>query len=189
RPVHRPHGAEDEGSAQEGDGRRPVHRRGLLPLPAGERARLRAGVDRNLAAGDGEQPRRPRRHPGRLRRQDGPLFPLQSRLPLARRPSHRLPRYTDADLLAIGEKMLAGLNYTLSNSARRALMDYIPLRRTQPLFANARSIRNALDRARLRQANRLLAAGDRELTLDKLTTIEAEDFRQSRVFDKTENGA
>src|SRR5208337_1010821 len=99
------------------------------------------------------------------------------------------PDYTDADLLAIGEKMLAGLNYTLSDGARRALMDYIPARREQPLFANARSIRNALDRARLRQANRLLAAGDRELTLDKLTTIEAEDFRQSRVFDKTENGA
>jgi len=99
------------------------------------------------------------------------------------------PDYTDADLEAIGEKMLASLNYRLSPEARQTLAEYIPLRRAQPLFANARSIRNALDRARLRQANRLLAAGDRELTLDKLTTIEAEDFRQSRVFDKTENGA
>ena len=99
------------------------------------------------------------------------------------------PDYTDADLEAIGEKMLASLNYRLSPEARQTLAEYIPLRRAQPLFANARSIRNALDRARLRQANRLLAAGDPELTLDKLTTIEAEDFRQSRVFDKTENGA
>ncbi len=99
------------------------------------------------------------------------------------------PDYTDADLEAIGEKMLASLNYKLSPEARQALAEYIPLRHAQPLFANARSIRNALDRARLRQANRLLAAGDRELTLDKLTTIEAEDFRQSRVFDKKENGA
>ena len=92
------------------------------------------------------------------------------------------PDYTDDDLLAIGEKMLSGLNYKLSESARQALTEYIPARRTQPLFANARSIRNALDRARLRQANRLLAQGDRNLTLDALTTIEAEDIRSSRVF-------
>jgi probable Rubsico expression protein CbbX len=98
------------------------------------------------------------------------------------------PDYTDADLSAIGEKMLASLNYNLSAEGKRALAEYIPLRRAQPLFANARSIRNALDRARLRQANRLFAAGDRELTLDKLTTIEAEDIRSSRVFNQKENG-
>jgi probable Rubsico expression protein CbbX len=97
------------------------------------------------------------------------------------------PDYTDADLLAIGEKMLAGLNYKLSESARRALSEYIPLRRSQPLFANARSIRNALDRARLRQANRLFAGGDQKLTLGLLTTIEAEDIRVSRVFQQKES--
>jgi probable Rubsico expression protein CbbX len=97
------------------------------------------------------------------------------------------PDYTDADLMAIGEKMLASLNYKLSPEAMLALAEYIPLRRAQPLFANARSIRNALDRARLRQANRLFAAGDHELTLGKLTTIEAEDIRQSRVFDQRQN--
>jgi probable Rubsico expression protein CbbX len=99
------------------------------------------------------------------------------------------PDYDDADLMAIGEKMLASLNYELSPEAKLALGEYIPLRRAQPLFANARSIRNALDRARLRQANRLFAAGDPELGLDKLTTIEAEDIRQSRVFDQKENSA
>ena len=99
------------------------------------------------------------------------------------------PDYDDADLMAIGEKMLASLNYKLSPDANLALAEYIPLRRAQPLFANARSIRNALDRARLRQANRLFAAGDQELTLDKLTTIETEDIRQSRVFDQKEDGA
>jgi probable Rubsico expression protein CbbX len=99
------------------------------------------------------------------------------------------PDYTDPDLLAIGEKMLASLNYKLSPEALLALAEYIRLRRAQPLFANARSIRNALDRARLRQANRLFAAGDQELTLGKLTTIEAEDIRQSRVFDQRQNGA
>src|SRR5271165_6619415 len=92
------------------------------------------------------------------------------------------PDFTDADLLAIGEKMLSGLNYKLSDGARQALNEYIPLRRTQPLFANARSIRNALDRARLRQANRLLTEGDQAITLERLTTIEEADIRASRVF-------
>jgi probable Rubsico expression protein CbbX len=96
------------------------------------------------------------------------------------------PDYTDADLLAIGEKMLAGMNYTLSEGARQALRDYILARRAQALFANARSIRNALDRARLRQANRLLGYGDQSLTLERLSTIAAEDIRASRVFQKTE---
>ncbi len=99
------------------------------------------------------------------------------------------PDHSDDDLLAIGEKMLAGLNYQLSDDARQALMEYIPLRRTQPLFANARSMRNALDRARLRQANRLFADGDRDLTLERLTTISAEDIRASRVFQRGEAGS
>jgi probable Rubsico expression protein CbbX len=92
------------------------------------------------------------------------------------------PDYTDADLIAIGERMLASLNYRLSESAGEALAEYIPLRRAQPLFANARSLRNALDRARLRQANRLFAERDQELTLEAITTIDAEDIRRSRVF-------
>jgi probable Rubsico expression protein CbbX len=99
------------------------------------------------------------------------------------------PDYTDGDLAAIGEKMLASLSYRLSASGTQALAEYIPLRRAQPLFANARSIRNALDRARLRQANRLFAAGDRELSLEALTTIEAEDIRRSRVFHETGSSA
>ena len=99
------------------------------------------------------------------------------------------PDYSDADLMAIGEKMLAALNYRLSPEARQALEAYIPLRRAQPLFANARSIRNALDRARLRQASRLLGSGERELTLGALTAIEAADIRQSRVFGCRERGA
>ncbi len=78
--------------------------------------------------------------------------------------------------------MLQGMQYRLSASALRALRDYIPLRMRQPHFANARSIRNALDRARLRQANRLFAEQGRELTRDELMTIEGEDLRASRVF-------
>lgn len=94
------------------------------------------------------------------------------------------PDYTDADLIVIGERMLASLNYRLSESAREALAEYIPLRRAQPLFANARSLRNALDRARLRQANRLFAERDQGLTLEAITTIDAEDIRRSRVFQR-----
>ena len=92
------------------------------------------------------------------------------------------PDYSDADLFAIGEKMLAGLNYKLSDEARQALPTTSLFVALQPLFANARSIRNALDRARLRQANRLFADSDQDLTLERLTTIAAEDIRASRVF-------
>ena len=91
------------------------------------------------------------------------------------------PDYSDGDLLAIAERMLSTLNYKLSPGAREALAEYIPIRRTQSHFANARSIRNALDRARLRQANRCFAS-EADLDLEALVTIEAEDIRQSRVF-------
>ncbi len=91
------------------------------------------------------------------------------------------PDYQDGELLAIAEGMLAKLHYKLSPGARRALAEYIPIRRGQPHFANARSIRNALDRARLRQANRCFES-NAEIDLEALMTIEAEDIRQSRVF-------
>lgn len=91
------------------------------------------------------------------------------------------PDYEDGELLAIGESILVRQNYRLSAEAREALDRYIPVRRSQPHFANARSIRNALDRARLRQANRLLDLG-RPVTADMLITIEAPDILASRVF-------
>ncbi len=79
--------------------------------------------------------------------------------------------------------MLMTMQYRLSPSAVAALREYIPLRMEQPHFANARSIRNALDRARLRQANRLFAQKGRKLGRDDLMTIEGEDLRISRVFE------
>jgi probable Rubsico expression protein CbbX len=91
------------------------------------------------------------------------------------------PDYEDAELLSIGETILQKQNYALSPAAREALDRYIPARRAQPHFANARSIRNALDRARLRQANRLVAM-DTPVTAEMLTTIEAADILASRVF-------
>ncbi|MBN9006005.1 MAG: CbbX protein [Rhizobiales bacterium] len=92
------------------------------------------------------------------------------------------PDYTDAELLAIADMMLAEQNYRFSQDARDAFVRYIALRKGQPLFSNARSIRNALDRIRLRQANRLVSDLDRVLTSDDLTSIEAGDILASRVF-------
>jgi len=91
------------------------------------------------------------------------------------------PDYTEAELVAIAERMLSDQNYRLSPSAREALISYIGYRRRQPLFANARSIRNALDRARLRHANRLFEQ-DGPVAPDDLSTIEAADILASRVF-------
>jgi hypothetical protein len=65
---------------------------------------------------------------------------------------------------------------------------YIGARMRQPLFSNARSIRNALDRARLRQANRLMRDLDRELSAEDLMTIESPDITASRVFAIAEGG-
>ncbi len=93
------------------------------------------------------------------------------------------PDYEPDELLAIAEIMLGRMEYRLSPEARTALAEYVDLRRAQPNFANARSIRNALDRSRLRQANRLFVARCAPLTRDDLMTIEAADVRASRVFD------
>jgi len=100
------------------------------------------------------------------------------------------PDYSDEELLAIGELLLARLNYKLSASAREALARYIVARRQQPHFSNARSVRNALDRARLRQANRIVRdAAKLHPTAEDLMTIEAPDLLASRVFqqDSTTN--
>jgi probable Rubsico expression protein CbbX len=92
------------------------------------------------------------------------------------------PDYSEFELLAIAELMLHDMNYKLSSEARDAFIRYIALRKTQPLFSNARSIRNALDRMRLRQANRLVADLDRVLTADDIMSLEAADVLASRVF-------
>jgi probable Rubsico expression protein CbbX len=103
---------------------------------------------------------------------------------MSSRIAHHLdfPDYLPQDLEAIAQRMLEQMQYRLSASGAAALHDYIPLRMRRPHFANARSIRNALDRARLRQANRLFAEKGRQLTRDELMTIEGEDLRASRVF-------
>jgi probable Rubsico expression protein CbbX len=91
------------------------------------------------------------------------------------------PDYSNEELLKIAEILLAQQNYHLSSKAQDALVAYIAARRKQPHFSNARSIRNALDRARLRQANRIFNAGGK-VDLDDLSTIDAPDILASRVF-------
>jgi len=91
------------------------------------------------------------------------------------------PDYDASELLAIAELLAAQSEYRLSPAAREAMIEYITRRQQQPSFSNARSIRNALDRARLRQAMRL-CAGNAVATRETLQTIEAEDIRASRVF-------
>ena len=107
---------------------------------------------------------------------------FQSNPGLASRVAHHIdfPDYEPAELAVIAGRMVAALGLRLSHSAADALAEYLRLRREQPNFANARSLRNALDRARLRQARRLLDEG--RVDADALTTIEAADIRASRVF-------
>ncbi|MEZ2126879.1 MULTISPECIES: CbbX protein [unclassified Sinorhizobium] len=92
------------------------------------------------------------------------------------------PDYTDDELLRIAEATLNNQNYRFDAEGRTAMAQYIALRRQQPHFANARSIRNALDRARLRQANRLFETSDGPVDAHALSTIVEEDVRASRVF-------
>lgn len=92
------------------------------------------------------------------------------------------PDYTDEELLNIAETMLGRQNYAFEPQARAAMADYIAARRAQPHFANARSVRNALDRARLRHANRLFESANGPVDATALSMISEADIRASRVF-------
>ena len=111
---------------------------------------------------------------------------FQSNPGMSSRVAHHLdfPDYGQDELTVIAHKMLGSANYRFSADAEPAFAEYLSLRLVQPHFANARSVRNALDRARLRQASRLFAERDRELTRDDLTTLTAADIRGSRLFQK-----
>ncbi|HEV7915173.1 MAG TPA: CbbX protein [Albitalea sp.] len=104
---------------------------------------------------------------------------------MASRVAHHIafPDYSEAELLQISQLMLQRLNYGFDPPAQEAFVRYIRLRRQQPHFANARSIRNALDRMRLRHATRLFGA-DHPLTREQLSVLQADDVLASRVFTK-----
>ena len=109
---------------------------------------------------------------------------FQSNPGMSSRIAHHLdfPDYAVDELLHIAGMTLAQQNYRFGPGAQKAFERYLGLRIAQPHFANARSVRNALDRARLRQASRLFADRQRILSADDLTTIEAVDILASRVF-------
>jgi probable Rubsico expression protein CbbX len=92
------------------------------------------------------------------------------------------PDYSSDELLIIGKTMLEEQQYQFTPDAEKAFLEYIEKRKQQPLFANARSIRNALDRARMRQASRHFNDRGKVLTKADLVTITTEDIKQSRVF-------
>jgi probable Rubsico expression protein CbbX len=108
---------------------------------------------------------------------------FQSNPGMSSRIAHHIdfPDYTLDELVAIGDLMLGQQSYEFTAETRDVFRHYLDRRREQPRFANARSVRNALERARLRQANRLVTAGAR-VGRDDLLRIEPEDFLASRVL-------
>jgi probable Rubsico expression protein CbbX len=93
------------------------------------------------------------------------------------------PDYTVDELFKIAKLMLEEQQYQLTIDAEIALTNYITKRKEKPLFANARSVKNALDRARMRQANRIFDSRGQVLTKKELVNLEADDILQSTVFD------
>jgi probable Rubsico expression protein CbbX len=103
---------------------------------------------------------------------------------MAGRIAHHIdfPDYSEDELFQIAGIMLDNMHYILSEDAEDVLRAYIARRMHQPRFSNARSIRNALDRSRLRQANRLFAERGKPISRTDLQTITGADIRASRVF-------
>ena len=112
---------------------------------------------------------------------------FQSNPGMSSRIAHHIdfPDYGVDELLQIAQKMLAHQHYRFDAGTDAVMRAYLERRVLQPHFANARSVRNALDRARLRQASRLFADRDRVLGADELCTITAADLQASRVFQNT----
>jgi probable Rubsico expression protein CbbX len=108
---------------------------------------------------------------------------------MASRIAHHVdfPDYDDGELLAIAGRMLDEWNYRFDPDAEDAFREYVALRRSRPHFANARSVRNALDRMRMRQALRLFETRDRELTAEDLVTIREPEVRASRQFETADD--
>jgi probable Rubsico expression protein CbbX len=108
---------------------------------------------------------------------------------MSSRVAHHLdfPDYKVDELLSISDKMLDAQSYRFGPGAREAFDQYLNLRVQQPNFANARSVRNALDRARLRQASRLFAQRNKTYSENDLSTLEVEDIKGSRLFRSNEH--
>lgn len=118
---------------------------------------------------------------------------FQSNPGMSSRIAHHIdfPDYTTAELLDIATKMVGNMHYHLDEKAVAAMHEYIALRQAQPHFANARSIRNALDRARLRHANRVFDMASEQnvnASIADLSTITEADIHASRIFNQVKKG-
>lgn len=117
---------------------------------------------------------------------------FQSNPGMSSRIAHHIdfPDYTQPELLEIAKKMVATMHYKFDEKALIAMSEYIAHRQAQPHFANARSIRNALDRARLKHANRVFqyaSEASKDATAEELSTITEADIRASRVFNNAKD--
>ena len=114
---------------------------------------------------------------------------FQSNPGMNSRIAHHLafPDYSAEELAQIAQTLLRQGNYRFDAQAQDAFGEYLRLRMGQPHFANARSVRNAIDRMRLRQASRLYAERDRPLDVQDLSTLCEADIRASRVFTNGSN--
>jgi probable Rubsico expression protein CbbX len=117
---------------------------------------------------------------------------FQSNPGMSSRIAHHIdfPDYTQLELLEIAKKMVATMRYHFDEKALIAMSEYIEHRQAQPHFANARSIRNALDRARLKHANRVFqyaSEASMDATAEELSTITEADIRASRVFNNAKD--
>lgn len=112
---------------------------------------------------------------------------FQSNPGMSSRIAHHIdfPDYSQGELIEIAQKQVASMQYKFDEGALKAIAEYIEYRQKQPHFANARSIRNALDRARLRHANRVFEMATNSKSnprAEDLSTITEADIRASRVF-------
>jgi probable Rubsico expression protein CbbX len=92
------------------------------------------------------------------------------------------PDYTPDELILIAKMILEEQQYRMTADAEAVLLEYLKKRAEMPLFANARTVSNAIDTARMRHANRMFNSGDAILTKSDLVTIEGDDIRQSSLF-------
>ena len=92
------------------------------------------------------------------------------------------PDYTPEELIHIGRLILQEQQYRMTPDAEAALLEYVQKRSQMPLFANARTMSNAIDTARMKHANRMFNSGDAILTKSDLVTIEAQDIKESSLF-------
>jgi len=91
------------------------------------------------------------------------------------------PNYEPEELLQIAKVMCRDLEYNISPDAEPVFFEYIKKRMSMAYFSNARTVRNAVDRARMRAAIRLFNTATQPghngmVSKEDLMTLEKGDF-------------